>query len=110
MLSPEITYAMHSVNFYIVKTNGQEVIRDHQTLLQIKIHHLGEELLDQNNNEVVLYGIGRDNLLAFETINIRAYDAQLVAFALAWYVDYANQPEMFITREDPRVSFRLKRA
>jgi hypothetical protein len=102
---------MHSTNFYIVKTNGQEVIRDHKTLLQIKIHHLREGSLDQNNNELVLYGIGRDSLLAFETVNIKVYDAQLVAFALAWYVDYSNQPEMFITREDPRVSYsRLKRA
>ncbi len=46
----------------------------------------------------------------FDMEQRRAYDAQLVAFALAWYVDYSNQPEMFITREDPRVSYRLKRA
>jgi hypothetical protein len=41
---------------------------------------------------------------------VHDYDAELVAYALAWYVDYIEQPEMFITREDPRVSFRLKRA
>jgi hypothetical protein len=101
---------MQSANFYIVKTNGQEIIRDHKTLLQIKIHHLGEGLFVSNNNAMLLYGIGRDNLLAFETINSHDYDAELVAFALAWYVDYTEQSEMFITREDPRVSFRLKRA
>lgn len=101
---------MHLANFYIVKTNGQEVIRDHKTLLQIKIHHLGEDLFVSKNNEVVLYGIGRDNLIAFETVDIKTYDAQLVAYALAWYVDFIDQPEMFITREDPRVAFRLKRA
>jgi hypothetical protein len=101
---------MQSANFYLVKTNGQEVIRDHKTLLQIKINPLNERPFPSNNNEVVLYGVGRDNLLAFETINIRNYDAELVAYALAWYVDYIEQPEMFITREDPRVSFRLKRA
>jgi hypothetical protein len=102
--------AMQSVSFYIVKTNGQEVIRDHKTQLQIKISPLDNKSFAHNDSEIVLYGIGRDNLLAFETVNIRAYCAELVAFALAWYVDYIEQPEMFITREDPRVSFRLKRA
>jgi len=101
---------MHSTNFYIVKTNGQEVIRDHKTLLQIKIHHIGEELFVSNHNEIVLYGIGRDNLVVFETVDIKRYDAELVAYALAWYVDFSEQPEMWITREDPRVSYRLKRA
>jgi len=101
---------MQSANFYIVKTNGQEVIRDHKTLLQIKINALDNNSFAYNNSEVILYGIGRDNLLAFETVNIRNYNAELVAYALAWYVDYIEQPEMFITREDPRISFRLKRA
>jgi len=101
---------MHSTNFYIVKTNGQEVIRDHKTLLQIKIHHIGEVLFVSNHNEIVLYGIGRDNLVVFETVDIKRYDAELVAYALAWYVDFIEQPEMWITREDPRVSYRLKRA
>jgi len=102
--------AMHTENFYIVKTNGQEVIRDHKTILQIKIHHLDSHTFISNRNEVVLYGIGRDNLLAFETVGICHYHAELVAFALAWYVEYTNQPDMFITREDPRLSLHLKRA
>lgn len=102
---------MQSANFYIVKTNGQEVIRDHKTLLQIKIHAIdNRSLFVSNNNEVILYGVGRDNLLVFETVNIHSYCAELVAYALAWYVEYIGQPEMFITHEDPRVSYRLKRA
>ena len=102
---------MQSANFYIVKTNGQEVIRDHKTLLQIKIYRLdNSSLFILNHNEVILYCIGRDNLLAFETVNIHNHDAELVAYALAWYVDYIGQPEMFITREDPRMPARLKRA
>jgi hypothetical protein len=101
---------MHSANFYIVKINGHEVIRDHKTLLQIKIHHQNEGAFAPNHNEITLYGIGRDSFLAFETVNIEAYHAELVAFALAWYVDFSGQPEMFITREDPRMPHRLQRA
>lgn len=101
---------MQTDNFYIVRTNGREVIRDHKTLLQIKIHQLDSHTFVSNPNEVVLYGIGRDYLLAFETVGITHYYPELVAFALAWYVDYIEQPELFVTREDPRLSLRLKRA
>jgi len=101
---------MQSDNFYIVKTNGQEVIRDHKTLLQVKICSLDDKSFASNHNEIILYGIGRDHLVGFETVDIHKYSAELVAFALAWYVDYIGQPEMFITREDPRISYRLKRA
>ena len=102
---------MQSANFYIVKTNGLEVIRDHKTLLQIKIHAIDSRSpFVSNTNEVILYGVGRDHLLVFETVDIRNYCAELVAYALAWYVEYISQPEMFITHEDPRVSLRLKRA
>ncbi|MDB5111083.1 MAG: hypothetical protein JWR67_2197 [Mucilaginibacter sp.] len=101
---------MHSTNFYTIKTNGQEVIRDHKTLLQIKIYALEEECFMPNNNEITLYGIGQNCKLAFETICIRDYNAELVAYALAWYVDYIGQHDMQITSEDPRMPFRLKRA
>ena len=101
---------MHSTNFYIVKSNGHEVIRDHKTLLQIKIHPIHGDLFVPDQGEITIYGIGRDNLVAFQTINIEAYDARLMAFALAWYVDYSGQPDMFITNEDPRLHRRLQRA
>ena len=101
---------MQTDNFYIVKTNGREVIRDHKTLLQIRIHDLDSNTFISNYNEVVLYGIGRNSVMAFETVGIYDYYPELVAFALAWYVEYTNQPDMFITREDPRLSLRLKRA
>ena len=102
---------MYTENFYTVKTNGQEVIRDHKTFLQIKIHHLDSaSFMHFNDREIILYGVGQDCLLGFETVNISDFDAQLVAYALAWYVDYIDQPEMTIAREDPRLEFRLKRA
>jgi hypothetical protein len=101
---------MHSANFYIVKINGREVIRDHKTLLQIKIHTKDEGQFIPNDNEILLYGVGENKSIAFETVNIHAYHAELVAYALAWYVDFTDQPEMFITREDPKMPRRLKRA
>lgn len=99
---------MQTSNFYIVKTNGQDVIRDHKTLLQIKIYNLDNQSIVVNDNEVILYGIGRDNLLLFETVNFHNCDASLVAYALAWYVDYIDHPEMIITMDDPRTTYRLK--
>jgi len=99
---------MHSANFYIVKTNGREVIRDHKTLLQIKIHEEAEGQFIPNDNEILLYGVGENKSVAFETVNIHAYNAELVAYALAWYVDYIDQPEMFITRKNPKMPHLLK--
>jgi hypothetical protein len=102
---------MHTENFYTVKTNGQEMIRDHKTFLQINVNHLDNgSFMPYNAHEITLYGIGQDCLLGFETVNIRNYDLQLVAYALAWYVDYIDKPDMTIRREDPRMEFRLKRA
>ena len=98
---------MQTDNFYIVRTNGREVIRDHKTLFQLKIHVLDDSTFVSNHNEVVLYGVGRNHVLAFETVGIYDYHPELVAFALAWYVDYSNQPDMFITREDPRLRLKL---
>ena len=102
---------MYTENFYTVKTNGREMIRDHKTFLQIKIHQLDSgTFMPYNDHEITLYGIGQDCLLGFETVNISQYDTELVAYALAWYVDYIDQPDMTIAREDPRLEFRLKRA
>jgi hypothetical protein len=94
----------------MVKINGQEFIRDHKTLLQIKIHHLYGDLYVPDSNEITLYGVGRDNLIAFQTIDRRAYDVRLVAFALAWYVEFTGQLDMWIIKDDPRVSLNLRRA
>ena len=101
---------MRSTDFYMVKINGQEFIRDHKTLLQIKIHHLHGDLFVPDSNEIALYGVGRDNLIAFQTIDRRAYDARLMAFALAWYVEFTGQQDMWIIKDDPRVSLSLRRA
>jgi len=101
---------MHATNFYIVKANGHEVIRDHKTLLQIKIQPIHGDLFVPDQGEITIYGIGRDNLVAFQTINVEAYDAYLMAFALAWYVDYSGQSDMFVTNEDPRLRRRLQMA
>jgi hypothetical protein len=100
---------MHSTNFYTVKTNGQEVIRDHKTLLQIKVYRLHTEPFVRKNNVIVLYGVDHGKLLAFEISNIKD-NIQLIALALDWYVDYSGQPGMVITGEDPRQLRRLKRA
>ncbi|HEY0245393.1 MAG TPA: hypothetical protein VGC01_07505 [Mucilaginibacter sp.] len=101
---------MYTENFYTVKTNGQEMIRDHKTFLQIKIHQLNNGSFMHNDHEVTLYGVGHNCLLGFETVNIKDYNAELVAYALAWYVDYIDRSDMIITKEDPRMEFRLKRA
>lgn len=101
---------MYSVNFYIVKTNGQEIIRDHKSDLQIKIYRLNESLFNAKPDEITLYGIVNNILFAFETVNYKSFGVELMAYALLWYVDYTGQFDIHISSEDPRPYYNLKRA
>lgn len=101
---------MYSTNFYTVKTNGQEIIRDHKSELQIKVYNISELTFTPNPQEITLYGTNRHTMLAFETVNNKKFGIELTAYALSWYVDYSGQYDIKISREDPRHRYSLKRA
>lgn len=97
---------MYSTNFYLVKTNGQEIIRDHKSKLQIKIYKLDEAQFLPNYSELTLYGDNQDVYLAFETAGKSSFGIELVAYALSWYVDYTEQVDLNLSFKDPRPSLK----
>jgi hypothetical protein len=100
---------MYLTNFYIAKINGNEVIRDHKSDMQIKIHSVDDMSFTPNNNELTLYSHNHNKQLAFETINVKTFDIALVAYALSWYVDYTEQFAMHISMDHPGFHNKFKK-
>jgi hypothetical protein len=91
---------MYSTNFHLVKINGEEIIRDHKSRLQIKVHNCDNSFVPRDN-ELTFYSVGSEKQLAFQTINSRSFDFTLVAYALSWYVEYTEQFDMLISIKYP---------
>jgi hypothetical protein len=93
---------MLPTNFYIIKTENGDMIRDVKSMLRINIHQLENVVFKPNPSELQFYSMFHGVSLAFETVNIKDYLRPLVASALLWYAQHIGYPEMNISSEDPR--------
>jgi len=55
----QIRIVMYSTNFYTVRTNGMEIIRDHKSELQIKVFELDDSSYRAKDKELTFYGMMR---------------------------------------------------
>ncbi|HVV55589.1 MAG TPA: hypothetical protein VHC47_09705 [Mucilaginibacter sp.] len=97
---------MLSNNFYVLKTETGDMIRDVKSMLRINIHLLEKVAFQPNPSELQFYSVCPDGCLAFETVNIKDYLRPLVAPALLWYAEHIGHPGMDISSVDPRQSLK----
>lgn len=96
--------------FFLVKDPKdacRDIIRSRDTDLRIRVYCLSEIDFKPHPDEIQLYADDHGDLLAFETINIKAEDALDIASAIQWYAKYIGYPEMEILPEDPRSEYNF---
>lgn len=80
-----------------------DVIYSRNSELRIRVFYLSSMKFEPETNEIQLYGYIKNELLAFETVNISAEDALDMIPAIRWYATYVGYPEMEILPDDPRI-------
>ncbi len=93
-------------NFYIIRTDAGEVIRDSQSMLKINVHSLENSTFQPNPSELQFYSTYPTVSMAFETVNIKDYLRPLVASALLWYAQHIGCPEMNFSSQIPNTILR----
>lgn len=93
-------------NFYVIKTETGDMIRDVKSMLRINIHQLDRAAFQPDPSELQFYSLCPDGFLAFETVDIKDYLRPLVAPALLWYAEHIGYPNMDISTLDPRQALK----